>query len=598
MTNTPAKENHGSLRGDPIVEGARSGAVRSLLRNTLSRLARTRELSLTATIAIASLWFVVVCNLPFWRDAVAARGGMTMSDVSFFASLLLFTFILTNLLLTLLAPRLVAKPVLAFFLFATPILTYFMATHGVLIDGTMIRNTFETDPREVGELVTPRMIGYLAALGFPPLAWLAWIRIERRSFRAGLVRLGLVLVATFASVGAIAALHYQDYASFLRNHRELRYRLAPLNFVASVYKYSKESLRTPHEMRALGIDAHRNSAPSGTRRSKLVVVVIGETARAANFSLGGYARQTNPELSRRDVLYFSDVESCSTSTAKSLPCMFSNLGSAGFDQVTARSQENLLDVLERAGVSVLWRENNSGCKGICERVETEVVSNLRKPGLCTEEECFDEILLDGLQQRIDRTPGDMVVVLHQKGSHGPGYHLRYPSRFKVFTPTCETTSLERCSAAEIANAYDNSILYTDYFLAQTIDLLERNAASRDTAMLYVSDHGESLGENGIYLHGIPPLFAPETQTHVPMIAWLSPGFARNDIVDRAQLERTRGTKLSHDNLFHSVLGLMDIETSVYQARLDVFHGARPAEATASARSGRRDALLELNPHAR
>ncbi|MBI2214519.1 MAG: phosphoethanolamine--lipid A transferase [Acidobacteria bacterium] len=544
-----------------------------------------RTLSLPAVIAIASLWFVVACNAPFWRDAIAARGGVSLANLSFFASLFLFTLILTNLLLTLLAPRPIAKAMLGFFFAVTPILTYFMATHGVLIDGTMIRNTFETDPGEAGELITPRMLGYLALLGLPPLAWLTWIRLETRTFRAGLASLGLMFAGTFAGVGAIAALHYQDYASFLRNHRELRYRLAPLNFVSSIFMYSKESLRTPRELRAIGTDAHQHLAPAGSRRNRLVVIVVGETARAANFSLGGYARQTNPELASRNVVYFSDVEACSTSTANSLPCMFSSLGSAHFDQSTARSQENLLDVLEHAGVSVLWRENNSGCKGICDRVETEVLSHLRQPGVCSDEECFDEILLGDLQQRIDRMQSDMVIVLHQKGSHGPGYHLRYPARFKVFTPTCETNSLEQCSAVEIANAYDNTIRYTDHILAQTIDLLERNAASRDTAMLYVSDHGESLGEKGVYLHGIPPFFAPDTQTHVPMIVWLSEGFARNGIVDRARLDRSRGARLSHDNLFHSVLGLLDIDTSVYQSQLDVFRAARPVAATihASAR---------------
>jgi lipid A ethanolaminephosphotransferase len=600
MTNTPPDRIRGlDLANDETNRGGLlSARFLSIARAIGFRPAGTRELSLTLTIAIASLWFVGVCNLPFWQDAVATRGDLSMHDASFFASLFAFGFILTNLMLTLLAPRPVAKPILAFFFFATPILTYFMATHGVMIDGTMIRNAIETDSAEAGELITPRMLAYLAALALPPLAWLSRIRIEKRSLRASLASLGLVLAATFVGIGGIAALHYQDYASFLRNHRGLRYRLAPFNLVASVFKYSKESLRTPRELRALGTDAHRETTPAGATRSKLVVIVVGETARAANFSLGGYRRETNPELSKRDVVFFSDVKSCSTSTAKSLPCMFSNLGSAKFDQPTARSQENLLDVLEHAGVSVLWRENNSGCKGICERVETEVLTRAATPGLCNDEECFDEILLDGLQARIDRTKGDMVVVLHQKGSHGPGYHLRYPSRFKVFAPTCETSSLEQCSAEEIANAYDNTILYTDYFLSQTIDLLQRNAATRDTAMLYVSDHGESLGENGVYLHGIPPMFAPDTQTHVPMIAWLSPGFERSGAIDREQLARSRGSEMSHDNLFHSVLGLLDVQTIEYRAGLDIFHAATATARAVGTRQQQADAAHSLAPHAR
>ncbi|MGK2856862.1 MAG: phosphoethanolamine transferase [Thermoanaerobaculia bacterium] len=551
-------------------------------QGVLAVLCRLREVSLPAAIAIASAWFLLLCNAPFWGDAFKTRGGLSIDNALFFASLFFFAFLLVNLILTLLTFRPLTKVVLGFFFVATPILTYFMATHGVLIDGAMIRNAIETDTREVSELITPRMIAYILALGAPPLAWLAWIRIERPPLRRELARKLLVIAATFAGVGGIALFYYQDYASFLRNHRELRYRLAPMNLVASVYMYGKETLQTDRELRPLGLDAHQSVEPSASRKKSLVVLVVGETAREAAFSLGGYPRLTNPELSKKDLLFYSDVHACGTSTATALPCMFSNLGVSAFDQSTAASQENLLDVLQRGGVKVLWRENNSGCKGICERVETEILSNSDVPELCRSGECYDEILLHGLQERIDRAEDDLVVVLHQKGSHGPGYHLRYPARFNVFLPTCQTTSLEQCSKEEIANAYDNTILYTDFVLAQTIELLERNAERFDTALLYVSDHGESLGENGMYLHGVPSFVAPDVQTHVPMIVWLSGEYERRLGIDRELLSRNRGREFSHDNLFHSVLGLLDIESSVYNARLDIFRDARRGvEATVS-----------------
>lgn len=546
----------------------------------MAALHRLREVSLPAATAIATAWFLLFCNAPFWSDAFKTRDGLSVANALFFASLLLFAFLLVNLTLTLLTFRPLSKVVLGFFFVATPILTYFMATHGVLIDGPMIRNAIETDSREVSELITPRMIAYLLALGAPPLAWLAWIRIEKPPLRRELARKLLVIAATLVGVGGIALFYYQDYASFLRNHRELRYRLAPLNLVASVYKYGKETMKTDRELRSLGLDAHQAGESSAPRKRSLVVLVVGETAREAEFSLGGYSRLTNPELAKKDLYYYPNVHACGTSTATALPCMFSNLGVSAFDQSTAASQENLLDVLQHGGVKVLWRENNSGCKGICERVETEILSNSAVPGLCRTDECYDEILLHGLQERIDRAEGDMVVVLHQKGSHGPGYHLRYPERFNVFRPTCQTTSLEQCSAEEIANAYDNTILYTDFVLARTIELLERNSERLDTAMLYVSDHGESLGENGVYLHGIPSIVAPDTQTHVPMIVWLSRGYEQRLGIDRGRLSRSRDRELSHDNLFHSVLGLLQVETSVYRAQLDIFRVARrPVEAT-------------------
>ncbi len=565
---------HGAAHRDPM-----SLVHEESPHGVMAALHRLRTVSVSAATAIASAWFLLFCNAPFWGDAFRTRDGLSVANVLFFASLFLFAFLLLNLALTLLTFRPATKAVLGFFFFATPILTYFMATHGVLIDATMIRNSIQTDTREVAELITPRMIAYLAALGGPPLAWLVWVRIEHRPLRAELVRKLLVIAVTLAGFGAIALVYYQDYASFLRNHRELRYRLAPANFIAGVYKYAKESMRTEHELRPLGGDAHLPPATPASKKQSLVVIVVGETAREAEFSLGGYSRLTNPELATKNVFFYPDVHACGTSTAAALPCMFSNLGKSRFDQAKAASQENLLDVLEHAGVEVLWRENNSGCKGICERVETEVLSNLDVPELCRPDECYDEILLHGLQERIDRATGDMVVVLHQKGSHGPGYHLRYPERFKVFRPTCETTSLEECTAEEIANAYDNTILYTDFVLARTIELLERNGKRFDAAMVYVSDHGESLGENGVYLHGIPSIVAPDVQTHVPMIVWLSAGYEQRLELDVARLSSGRNRELSHDNLFHSVLGLLEVETSVYRADLDIFRdGRRPVDA--------------------
>jgi lipid A ethanolaminephosphotransferase len=196
--------------------------------------------------------------------------------------------------------------------------------------------------------------------------------------------------------------------------------------------------------------------------------------------------------------------------------------------------------------------------------------------LCRGDECYDEILLHGLQDYLDRQHRDTVIVLHMKGSHGPAYFKRYPSAFEFFTPACASIQLDRCSRQEIVNAYDNTLRYTDHVLSQTIDLLRANAQRFDTAMLYVSDHGESLGENGLYLHGLPYAFAPQEQTHVPMLLWFSDGLRQRLGIDAACLSAHQHTPLSHHFIFHSILGLSNVQTAIYRPELDLFASCRPA----------------------
>jgi lipid A ethanolaminephosphotransferase len=191
---------------------------------------------------------------------------------------------------------------------------------------------------------------------------------------------------------------------------------------------------------------------------------------------------------------------------------------------------------------------------------------------CVADECYDERLLERLPDMIREAKDDMVIVLHQKGSHGPAYYKRYPAAFQRFTPVCETIEMDKCSSEAIVAAYDNTILYTDHFLNQTIELLKASAASEsiNTAMLYFSDHGESLGEHNMYLHGAPYMFAPAEQREVPFMMWLSDGYKSRYRIDQACLVSRAGQSYSHDNIFHSVLGMLSIKTSVYRPTLDLF----------------------------
>ena len=221
-----------------------------------------------------------------------------------------------------------------------------------------------------------------------------------------------------------------------------------------------------------------------------------------------------------------------------------------------------------------WIDNNTGCQGVCNRIPYESLANSKDPKYCAKGNCYDEILLDGLQARIDKSfdenKKDKLIVLHLNGNHGPTYHKRYPKEFRKFTPACETNQLINCTQKEVVNAYDNAILYTDYLLAKTLEVLKSNSADYNTSMLYISDHGESLGENNLYLHGLPYLVAPDYQKKVPKLLWLSDGYQQSYGLDKSCLSQKSDEQYSHDNFFHSMLGLLSIQTGVYNSELDIF----------------------------
>jgi lipid A ethanolaminephosphotransferase len=300
-------------------------------------------------------------------------------------------------------------------------------------------------------------------------------------------------------------------------------------------------------------------------------MVVGEAARADHFSLNGYSKDTNPKLKQEPKLVnFTDVTSCGTSTAVSVPCMFSFLGDNGSNTEKARSQENVLDVLNRAGVNVLWRDNNSDSKGVANRVAYENFRTSETNTVCEGDECRDEGMLKDLQAYIDgHKNGDILIVLHQMGNHGPAYYKRYPKSYEKFAPTCNTNQLEQCSKEELSNAYDNAILYTDDFLDKVIKFLKQNDNKFETAMLYASDHGESLGENGVYLHGLPKLIAPDAQTHVGMMIWMGEKTQKRVSLDT--LKQQCNNSYSHANLPHTLLGFYNAKTNIYDKKLDIIN---------------------------
>lgn len=524
---------------------------------------------------LVSLFFLAAFNLALWQHLLQ----ITNSDLQglllrgSFVLLLLAAF---NLLLTLMAFRWVFKPLLSLLLLCGAAAAYFMNQYGVLIDKEMLRNIVQTNPAEAFDLLSVKFGLYLLLLGVLP-TWLLWqTPVKYRAWHFELLRKLVVITGCAAILGGVALANYQGLASLFRNHKELRLLVTPSNLVNAGSGYLHEQFAAAKQpFRNIGEDALRPLKVGGQGRKSLTVLVIGESARAENFSLLGYGRETNPELQRQDgVIGFPNAHSCGTETAVSVPCMFSNLGRRNFQNALAQNQEGLLDVLQRSGLKVIWRDNQSGCKGACERVGQDNVSNDHDPALCSEGECHDEILLKNLQGFIDNLQQDTVLVLHPMGSHGPDYFKRYPKAFEKFTPVCTSNALNECTREEIVNAYDNSILYADHVLASLIELLRQNQDKVDSGMLYISDHGESLGEYNLFLHGTPYLLAPDQQKHVGMLAWFSKGYQQSFGFDSQCLRDNREQALSHDNLFHSMLGLLQVHTSAYDAKLDLFAACR------------------------
>ncbi|MGL4398202.1 MAG: phosphoethanolamine transferase [Hyphomicrobium sp.] len=513
-------------------------------------------------IAVA-VFFVAALNGAFWTRLIGAVGPATISDWAFIAAIAVVLTALLTAILALLSFKPVLRVVLALLLPVSAAAAYFMTEYGVVIDLNMVRNTFETNTAEAADLVSTRFVLSVLAFGVVP-ALLVWFApVAWRSPRESVVGNTKLAVAAAAIAIVVGFPFAGDFLSVFRENKVLRLSLTPSNYISATLRYLRKSRSTrPTIVETVGGDARRNVSPSQAGRKRLLVIAVGETARAANFSLNGYARPTTPKLQAvPDLINFPLAYSCGTDTAHSVPCMFSNLGRAKFSVDAAAARENLLDILKRAGLDVQWRENQAGCKGVCARIDTEVMTTRTDEAFRSHGETHDEILLSGLKDSFKAMTRDKVLVLHMMGSHGPAYWKRYPEAFERFTPVCRKSQFSHCTPDEIVNAYDNTITYTDHVLATLIETLRAGAADGvETAMIYMSDHGESLGENNLYLHGMPYAIAPEVQIHVPMVMWLAPQTMANAGLDGACLIDAAKARVSHDNLFHSVLGLMDIAT--------------------------------------
>ncbi|WP_024562484.1 phosphoethanolamine transferase EptA [Siccibacter turicensis] len=538
-------------------------------------LKRPRISRLAAILAFAA-YIALLLNIAFYRQVLALLPFNSLYNVLVFVSMPVALFCIISVILLLASFVWLERPLISLFILLSAAAQYFILTYGIIVDRSMVTNIVDTTPAESFALMSPHMVIVLLLSGvaMAVLVWCVAYRPAASWLRSVLPRLVALIVSALVIV-LIAFFFYKDYASLFRNDKQLVKALNPSNSIAAVWSYYRHHQLDNLPLVRIGEDAHMAPQAQNDGKKHLTILVVGETSRADNFSLGGYARETNPRLAKDDVFYFPHTTSCGTATAISVPCMFSGMPRKDYNEQLASHQEGLLDILQRAGLSVLWNENDGGCKGVCNRVPHQNMTQRNLPGQCIDGECYDEVLFDGLDEYIRNLKQDGVIVIHTIGSHGPTYYHRYPPAFRRFTPTCDTNEIQTCSRQQLINTYDNSVLYVDYVVDKAIALLKAHQDRFTTSLVYLSDHGESLGEDGVYLHGLPYHIAPDTQKHVPMLIWLSDAYQAQYGVDKTCMQtRAARDAYSQDNLFSTMLALAGVQTQAYHAADDILAPCR------------------------
>lgn len=540
----------------------------------LSRLWRaTRQPIASEWLAvIAALLFALAFNVAFWRAFAATGAWQAQSAWRLAVGLFVGMLALHAALLMTVLNRWTMKILLPLLFMVSAAAVYYMDHYRVYLDPDMVRNVLVTDRKEASELLTSGLLWSLLLLGVLPSVLVWRTRPVKRSLGRGFVAHAMAVLLALAVAAAAIGMAYQPIAALMRNQESIRHLITPGNWIVSLSKVLLDDGASDTPKVEIGKDAVVQRPANA--RPRVLLLVVGETVRAHNWGLNGYARDTTPKLAALEGINYPDVTACGTNTEVSLPCMFSAQGLRDYDRNAIHHSQSLLHLLDRVGVKTAWRDNQSGCKGLCSDLPFESFTQLDVPGYCEDGRCFDGVLLDGLKAKIEAAQGDTVIVLHMLGNHGPAYYRRYPDEFRMFTPTCDTNQLASCDAETIVNSYDNSILYADDVLAKAVGLLKEVSGTRDTALLYLSDHGESLGEAGLYLHGVPRSIAPDTQLKVPMWLWLSPQLREADGIDIACVEKKAKQPRTHDAMFSTVLGLMRVKTDVYAPTQDLLTGCR------------------------
>ncbi len=543
-----------------IEEEVRAGPIKTdwyrWVSNVNSRL--RWNASAARFIVVVALANAVIYQKPLYSFAVANLDLPSAVGLLTLITMFVLVFAVSTAILSLLAllTHRLLKPICMLLALGNSAALYFVTTYRVILDKSMMGNVFNTDTSEALGLFHPMLLLYVLVLGVIPCWLLANARVQKTP-RWRVAALGAATVVAALGWNYVASstwLWFDDHA------KRLGGMVMPWSWVVNATRHEITNLRSNRQPILLPPASFENDG------KMVVVLVIGEAARAQNFSLYGYDRPTNPLLSESGAVALRDTVACSTYTTASLRCILSPEDTSS---PFAKNLEPLPSYLHRFGVDVIWRARNWGEPPV-QVTDYQRVGELKAH--CKRDDCdYDGALLAGLSERIESsTQKKVFVVLHQKGSHGPSYNAEYPARFRVFRPVCDSVELQKCTRESLLNAYDNTIVYTDYFLNEVIRILS-NMGNTPTLLIYISDHGESLGEYGLYLHGTPFSIAPDEQKDVPFIVWMSPAFIEQKGISVARMAAQEHH--SQLNVFHSVLGAFGVRSEAYDRRLDIFSGA-------------------------
>ncbi|PSU24801.1 phosphoethanolamine transferase [Photobacterium phosphoreum] len=525
------------------------------------------HLKMTSFIVWLSLYFTFCFNFPTLAKIFSLSHTVSNPIFPYTAPIVLIAAFI--IIFSCLCWPYIFKAIMIFLTITSSMALFAEVNYHTLFDNAIIESIFQTRSDEALSYVNLHSITYIVVFGLVPSIWIACVKITKREtfLKEIIARIVLIGIATTALL-IIALTNYKSYAAVGRNNHYLNRMIIPGHVYAGGKYLYKEFIYKPLPYKKQGLDATlpatKNNKPT------LFVMVLGETARTYDYAYNGYKRDTNPYTKNEGIISFRNVQSCGTYTALSVPCMFSNLTRAHYNQDRAYSQDNAVDIIHRAGAEVLWIDNDGGSKGVADRVPYVTTDTSKHNQYCDGTSCYDGVMLNKAAAFINKDDKNKLLILHLIGSHGPTYFQRYPKQFDRFKPSCNRSDIENCTDQEIKNVYDNTILYTDYVDEQVIKLLKKNENKYNVAMLYMSDHGESLGENGFYLHGAPYPIAPKEQKHVPWLLWIPTQYAQQKGINLSCLKAKENIgHLSQDNLFHSLLGLYGVQSKVINPALDI-----------------------------
>lgn len=490
---------------------------------------------------ILSTFTLIAFHIPFFRHVLSCvESGFNgiFITVSLGVLMLALNFFFYYLLLY--SGRFVGKCILAFTFIADAVSLYFINAYEVLITDKMMGNVFNTQFSEASGFFSLSAVMYILFLGILPCIYLFSRKIDYGTFRKFLSNIGISL----AIAVSVALVNMKNWPWIDRNSTELGSLLMPWSYtVNSIRFYNSEKKRNQKEILLPDAEIERNGRD-------VCVLIIGESARKENFSLYGYEKQTNPLLAEEDVTAL-DAKAAATYTTAGVKAILDH-------KPTGKLYEILPNYLYRTGADVIWRTSNWGEPPV--HIDKFMKAKKLKEMYPEEDERYDGILLAGLKDQINSSEAEkLFVVLHTSTSHGPTYNKRYPAEFEIFTPVCTTVEMSKAVPEELMNAYDNTIVYTDYLIHSVIEIL-KDVPDRRACMIYVSDHGESLGEGNLYMHGVPMSVAPKEQLEIPFIVWKSEDDMKVKDLD----------EVGQYHVFHSVLDYLGIGSPVFDESKSIF----------------------------